>query len=136
MGTSRYCRHGVRGTRDASRSARRDRGGRAGHAGISRIAVFALIIGLAAACGRRATVVHAAPHQVGDEISFTSLESPSLQFLPRQQEAAGWKLDEDPIVIPGDHLGSYLDSDAAHFARYALLDLTIGKYSATGGGGF
>jgi len=100
-----------------------------------RIAL-AVAFAFAAACGRRATVVHTAPHQVGDEISFTSLESPSLQFLPRQQEAAGWKLDEDPIVIPGDHLGSYLDSDAAHFARYALLDLTVGKYSATAGNGF
>jgi uncharacterized protein DUF6599 len=102
---------------------------------LNKIAL-ALIIILAAACGRRATIVHAAPHTVGDEISFTSLESPSLQFLPRQQEAAGWKLEEDPIVIPGDHLGSYLDSDAAHFARYALLDLTVGKYSAIDGGGF
>jgi hypothetical protein len=80
--------------------------------------------------------VHAAPHQVGDEINFTSNESPSLQFLPRQQEAPGWKLDEDPIVIPGDHLASYLDGDALHFERYDTLDLTIGKYSAMAGGGF
>ena len=82
------------------------------------------------------TIVHAAPHKVGEEINFTSIESPSLQFLPRQQEAAGWKLEEDPIVIPGDHINSYLDGDAAHFARYDTLDLTIGKYSGTGGGGF
>ncbi len=80
--------------------------------------------------------MHAAPHQVGDEINFTSIESPSLQFLPRQQEAPGWKLDEDPIVIPGDHLATYLDGDAAHFERYETLDLTVGKYSAIGGSGF
>ena len=81
-------------------------------------------------------MVHAAPHVVGDEINFTSIESPSLQFLPRQQEAPGWKLDEDPIVIPGDHLTTYLDGEAGHFARYDMLDLTIGKYSALAGGGF
>ena len=80
--------------------------------------------------------MHAAPHQVGDEINFTSIESPSLQFLPRQQEAPGWKLDEDPIVIPGDHLASYLDGDSLHFERYDTLDLTIGKYSSIAGGGF
>jgi hypothetical protein len=95
-----------------------------------------VLIVLATACSRRATIVHAAPHNVGDEINFTSIESPSLQFLPRQQEAPGWKLDEDPIVIPGDHLTSYLDSDAAHFATYGALDLTVGKYSATAGDGF
>jgi len=94
------------------------------------------LIALAAACSRRATVVHAAPHQVSDEVTFTSLESPSLQFLPRQQEAPGWKLDEDPIVIPGNRLDTYLDGDAAHFAKYGTLDLTIGKYSATDGNGF
>ena len=69
-------------------------------------------------------------------MNFTAIESPSLQFLPRQQEAPGWKLDEDPIVIPGDHLGSYLDRDAEHFQHYETLDLTVGKYSALSGSGF
>ena len=64
------------------------------------------------------------------------MESPSLQFLPRQQEAPGWKLDEDPIVVPGDHLNGYLDQDAAHFQHYEALDLTIGKYSAIASQGF
>ncbi len=64
------------------------------------------------------------------------MESPSLQFLPRQQEAPGWRLDEDPIVIPGNRLASYLDQDSAHFAHYETLDLTVGKYSAAGGDGF
>src|SRR5205085_12154219 len=121
--------------RDRARGARRDRGGRAGDRRVSRIAVAALIV-LAAACSRRTTIVHAAPHNVGDEINFTSIESPSLQFLPRQQEAAGWKLDEDPIVIPGDHLSCYLDGDASHFAKYGSLDLTVGKYSGVSGDGF
>jgi len=92
---------------------------------------------LGVACGgRRATVVHAAPRQTENEVNFTSIDSPSLQFLPRQQEAPGWKLDEDPIVIPGDHLASYLDGDASHFAKYGTLDLTAGKYSQLGGDGF
>ena len=70
------------------------------------------------------------------EVNFTSLESPSLLFLPRQQEAQGWKLDEDPIVVPGDHLRSYLDRDADDFRHYEALDLTVGKYSAPGTTGF
>jgi hypothetical protein len=65
------------------------------------------------------------------------VDSPSLQFLPRQQEAQIWKLDENPIVIPGDHLNSYLGTiDAPQFARYETLDLSIGKYSTPGGNGF
>src|SRR5207245_797162 len=86
-------------------------------------------------CGRRAAIVKTAPH-AAEEVNFTSIESPSLQFLPRQQEAPEWKLDEDPIVIPGDHLASYLDGDAAHFANYDTLDLAAGKYSALAGDGF
>lgn len=64
------------------------------------------------------------------------MESPSLQFLPRQQEAAGWLLEQDPIVIPADRLTSYLDEDADHFAKYEVLDVTIGNYTATSGNGF
>lgn len=72
-----------------------------------------------------------------NEVNFATVESPSLQFLPRQQEAQIWKLDEDPIVIPGDHLNTYLGSiDAPQFARYETLDLTIGKYSSSDGNGF
>lgn len=65
-----------------------------------------------------------------DQINFTAIESPSLLYLPRQQEASGWKLAEDPIVIPGDHLPAYLGQDAAHFQHYETLDLTVGKYNA------
>ena len=70
------------------------------------------------------------------EESFTAIESPSLQFLPRQQEAQGWQLEEDPIVIPGDRLTSYLDRGAAHFNRYEVIDVTIGEYAAVGTQGF
>jgi hypothetical protein len=70
------------------------------------------------------------------EESFTAIESPSLQFLPRQQEAPGWQLEQDPIVIPGNRLDNYLDQDAEHFARYEVLDATIGNYTSTAGDGF
>ena len=70
------------------------------------------------------------------EENFTANESPSLQFLPRQEEAPGWRLEQDPIVIPGNRLDSYLDQDVAHFARYEVLDGTIGNYTAIAGDGF
>jgi hypothetical protein len=72
-----------------------------------------------------------------NEVNFATVDSPSLQFLPRQQEAQIWRLDEDPIVIPGDHLNTYLGSiEAPQFARYETLDLAIGKYSTPGSNGF
>ena len=67
-------------------------------------------------------------------MNFTAIESPSLQFLPRRQEAPGWQLSEDPIVIPGDHLASYLEQEAGLFQRYETLDLTVGKYASIAGG--
>jgi hypothetical protein len=73
-------------------------------------------------------VVHAAPPPAPEE-PFTSIDSPSLQFLPRQQEAGIWKLEEDPIVVPGDRLESYLGADALKYQRYGILDTTVGKYS-------
>jgi hypothetical protein len=92
---------------------------------------------IALACnGRRANVVQTAPHPRPEEVPFTTLESPSLQFLPRQQEAPGWRLDEDPIVVPGNRLASYLDQDSKHFIRYDTIDVTVGKYSAINGDGF
>lgn len=91
---------------------------------------------LLASCGGNAPRTVAAPQAPPAEESFTAIESPSLQFLPRQQEAPGWRLEQDPIVIPADRLGRYLDQDAAHFARYEALDGTIGNYTATAGDGF
>jgi hypothetical protein len=80
--------------------------------------------------------VRPAPAPRQPEISFTSIDSPSLQFLPRQEEVPGFRLEEDPIVIPGDRLSVYLDQDSSHFERYETIDLTIGKYVATGGPGW
>jgi len=65
------------------------------------------------------------------EENYTAFDSPSLQFLPRQQEAAGWQLEEDPIVVPGNRILHYLDRDGVHFARYEAIDLTVGKYKST-----
>ena len=51
-------------------------------------------------------------------------------------EPSPWRLDEDPIVIPGDRLANYLDQDAARFQQYGALDLTAGKYTSLDGKGF
>ena len=59
-----------------------------------------LIATLAACDGRRTSAVQAAPRRA-EEINFTAIDSPSLQFLPRQQEAAGWKLDHSDHQLPG-----------------------------------
>src|ERR1043166_4827857 len=128
VGAPRHLRDGIRGTRELARGARRDRRGRAGDHRVPRIAL-ALIL-LAFGCEMRrdraahATVVVPAKQ----EENFTANESPSLQFLPRQQEAAGWQLAEDPIVVPGNKLTTYLDSDAAAFVSYGAIDLTAGNY--------
>jgi hypothetical protein len=70
------------------------------------------------------------------EESFTALDSPSLQYLPRQEEAQGWRLEEDPLVLPPDRLAQYIDQDAAHFRKYDVVDTTVGKYVSTTGSGF
>lgn len=70
------------------------------------------------------------------EDTFTALDSPSLQYLPRLEEAAGWSLEEDPLVLPANRLDVYLGDDAAHFREYDVLDATVGKYKATNGNGF
>lgn len=70
------------------------------------------------------------------EENFTANESPSLQFLPRRDEAPGWQLEQDPIVIPADHLTSYLGQNAEHFTHYEVIDATIGNYAAANGQGF
>ena len=103
---------------------------------VPRVALALLIAASLAACdGRRGNVVHAAPPPPVEE-PFTAIDSPSLQFLPRQQEAGVWKLEEDPIVIPGDRLASYLGVDADRYARYGILDTTIGKYSGPNAASF
>jgi len=104
-----------------------------------RTGTSALLLGLAflAACdGTPKTVVRANGTARPDEISFTSIDSPSLAFLPRQQEAPGWRLEEDPIVIPGNRLAGSVDNASAQFVNYGALDLTEGKYRATTGDAF
>lgn len=91
-----------------------------------------------AACGRQPNVVRITPKpQQPVEVNYTAFESPSLQFLPRQQEAPGWRLESDPIVVPKEHIVQYLGPEGPTFAAYQTLDDTVGKYGATdGGGGF
>ncbi|HVT02054.1 MAG TPA: DUF6599 family protein [Thermoanaerobaculia bacterium] len=54
-----------------------------------------------------------------------------MQFLPREQEVSGWKLDSDPLVLPASEFRSYMEQDADHFKQYEAIDLTIGQYSRT-----
>lgn len=59
-----------------------------------------------------------------------------MQFLPREEEAAGWRLVEDPAVYPASILDSYLARSAEQFRSYDLIDLTVGDYETTTGDGF
>src|SRR5205823_948750 len=82
------------GERVGARGPRRRRRRRAGDGRISRVAVALLIGASLFACDRRGKTVQTAPPPA--EQPFTAIDSPSLQFLPRQQEAGIWKLEEDP----------------------------------------
>ena len=95
-----------------------------------------LLLLLFAACGGDSRQAVAAPPAAEPEIDFTVIDSPSLQFLPRHEEAQGWRLEEDPMVIPGDRMGTYLGPDGRHFTRYDVVDVTAGKYVALDGKGF
>jgi hypothetical protein len=96
--------------------------------------VLALLVVLG--CRGDAKSVAAAPRPAEPEIDFTVIDSPSLQFLPRHQEAPGWRLEEDPMVVPGDRINTYLGADGQHFSRYEVIDATAGKYVALDGHGF
>jgi len=100
-----------------------------------RSAFLIALLGLLA-CGGDAKKAVAAPPPSEPEIDFTLIDSPSLQFLPRRQEAPGWRLEEDPMVVPGASLGTYLGPDGQHFTRYEVIDVTAGKYLALDGKGF
>ena len=67
---------------------------------------------------------------------FESIDSPGMQFLPRLQEAPGWVLQGDPLVYPAKNLAGYLDSDAANFTRYEVVDSTVGRYEHPATRGF
>src|SRR5438034_4880113 len=128
VGTSGHRGDRICGARDGARGARRERRRRTRDHRLSRVALALLIAALFACDGRRGNVVHAAPPPPAEE-PFTSIDSPSLQFLPRQQEAGIWRLEEDPIVVPGDRLASYLGADAPRYTRYEVVDTTVGKYT-------
>jgi hypothetical protein len=137
VGSPRHRRHGVRGTRDGARAARRDRSRRSRHGRIPRVALALALTILALGCDRHGdSAAQAAIVPPKPEESFTAIESVSLQFLPRQEEASGWRLEQDPIVVPGNRLANYMDQDAATFARYEVIDLTAGNYVATDNSGF
>jgi hypothetical protein len=143
LGTPRHRRDGVCGARERTRGPRGHGRGRSGDAGVPRIAggltaTFVLVASLVlSACEGKKPEVRTTPSRPRtEEINFQVIESPSLQFLPRQEEATPWRLQEDPLVIPADRLGNYLDQDAVRFLHYGVLDLAAGKYEAVKGGGF
>jgi hypothetical protein len=103
---------------------------------MARVVVAVLIAASLAACGGRKAQPQAPPPPPEPELNFTAIDSPSLQFLPRHQEAPGWQLEEDPLVIPGDRIGTYLGPDGVNFARYDVIDVTAGKYAGVGTNGF
>jgi hypothetical protein len=102
------------------------------------MALLCAVFALAACDGRRTQVVRITPKpQIQQQVNYASVESPSLQFLPRRDEAPGWKLEEDPIVVPKEHILDYLGgAEGRTFADYQTLDDTVGKYSSTAGSGF
>jgi hypothetical protein len=134
MGSPRYRRNGVRGIRECSGDEGRKRRGRPRDARVPRVALALTL--LLAACGGGANKPQAAAKPPEPVVDFTIIESPSLQFLPRGEEASGWRLEEDPIVVPGERIGTYLGPDGEHFARYEIIDVTAGKYAAAGNPGF
>lgn len=134
MGSSGYCRNRVRGQRDTAGSTRSNGRGRTRHDRFSALALIAVL--LLAACGGSAKKAAAPPRAAEPEIDFTVIDSPSLQFLPRHEEARGWSLEEDPLVVPGDRLNTYLGADGQHFTRYEVVDVTTGKYVGIGNQGF
>lgn len=82
-------------------------------------------------CGEPETAA-AQPQPAGPTISFAAIESPSMQFLPRQEEVPGWRLIDDPLVYPATRLSRYIDQDARHFHTYEVIDLTVGEYQRVG----
>jgi hypothetical protein len=136
VGSSRHRRDRVRRKRERARCARSNRSGRTRDHRLSALALTLLLLLLAGGCRGNETKAAAAPRPPEPELDYTVLDSPSLQFLPRHEEAQGWRLEEDPIVVPGDRVGSYLGPDGAHFTRYEVIDLTAGKYTALDGRGF
>ena len=70
------------------------------------------------------------------EATPTNTDSPSMQFLPRHDEVAGWRLRADPLVYDKKNLVSYLGTEGSQFAPYSPNDLTVGEYDAADGSGY
>jgi hypothetical protein len=85
--------------------------------------------------GQPVAAAQAAPPPA-TEADFRYLDSPSMQFLPRLEEARGWRLENDPLVVPAAKLRDRIGLDADHFRAYNVIDATIGEYQSTDGRGF
>jgi len=59
-----------------------------------------------------------------------------MQYLPRQEEIPGWRLEKDPLVYPARAVPAYLGSGARRLAQYEILDMTVGEYRRVQGDGF
>jgi len=103
----------------------------------ARCLAVAMVVSATVSCSnqQKAAVPASQPASFKGE-QFPTMDSPSLQFLPRQEEVAGWRLESDPLVLPGDQLPRYLEHDAKHFQRYGAVDLTAGTYQRIGAPGF
>lgn len=71
-----------------------------------------------------------------EDLAPQALESPSMQFLPREEEVSGWRLTADPSVYPTAFLDQYLAGRSETFQRYDVIDLTVGEYVTASGRGF
>jgi uncharacterized damage-inducible protein DinB len=89
-------------------------------------------------CGRFASPPAPVATREFDETPTAAevIDSPSMQYIPRQEQAPGWRLSEDPLVIVPQNLGRYLAQDARHFLQYEVIDLTVGQYDEIAGDGF
>lgn len=51
-----------------------------------------------------------------------------MEFLPRAENAPGWRLMMDPQVFPAEQIGAYIGIEGDHFLAYDVIDLTVGEY--------
>ncbi|HVT44878.1 MAG TPA: DUF6599 family protein [Thermoanaerobaculia bacterium] len=105
-----------------------------------RLRAFAGLILLVATllngCNRMQPRPPASDRNEEPAVSVTAIDSPSMQFLPRLGQAPGWRLENDPLVYPAEHLRSYLDAEARYFLLYEVIDVTVGHYARAGAEGF
>ena len=56
------------------------------------------------------------------------VDSPSMEYLPRPEQAPGWILMGEPQVFPAKQIGDYAGVEARHYLSYDVIDLTVGEY--------